>query len=88
MAIVTVVPARAQVQADSTRMTCEAARQLVTRQGAAVLRTSPTTYNRYVSTRASCMSTEITEPAFVPTADERQCFIGYTCREPLGDFFR
>jgi hypothetical protein len=34
------------------------------------------------------MYTEITEPAFVPTANERHCFIGYTCREPLGNFVR
>src|SRR5262245_37481299 len=83
-----VVVAQAQAQANSTRMSCAAARQLVTRQGAIVLRTSATTYNRYVSSRAPCMMTEITEPAFVPTADDRQCFVGYTCREPLGNFVR
>jgi hypothetical protein len=79
--------AEAQPQQNTTRMSCAAARQLVTRQGAIVLRTSPSTYDRYVSTRAYCMSTEITEPAFVPTADDRQCFVGYTCREPINDLF-
>lgn len=79
--------AEAQAQQNTTRMSCAAARQLVTRQGAIVLRTSTSTYDRYVSTRAYCMSTEITEPAFVPTADDRQCFVGHTCREPINDLF-
>jgi hypothetical protein len=86
--IVTMVVAEAQPQPNTTRMSCAAVHQLVTRHGAIVLRTSATTYNRYVSSRASCMRTEITEPAFVPTADDRECFAGYTCREPLGNFVR
>jgi hypothetical protein len=69
----------------TTSMSCAAARQLVTQRKAIVLRTGASTYDRYVSTRASCMTTEITEPAFVPTADDRGCFVGYTCREPMGD---
>jgi hypothetical protein len=84
---ITLDAAQAQ-QGNTTRMSCAAARQLVTRQGAIVLRTSATTYNRFVVSRAYCMYTEITEPAFVPTANERHCFIGYTCREPLGNFVR
>jgi hypothetical protein len=87
MLLVIVDAAQAQ-QANSTRMSCAAARQLVARQGAIVLRTSATTYNRFVVSRAYCMYTEITEPAFVPAADERYCFVGYTCREPLGNFPR
>ena len=69
-------------------MSCAALAALVSRQGAIVLRTSATTFNRFVSSRAACMITEITEPAFVPTAGQRQCFIGYTCREPRGNFVR
>jgi hypothetical protein len=88
MLTVIVVPAAAQTQANTMRMSCTAAQQLVARQGAAVLRTSATTYNRFVVSRAFCMYTEITEPAFIPTANERHCFIGYTCREPLGNFVR
>jgi hypothetical protein len=82
--IVAVVAAQ---ESTTARMGCTAARDLVTRQGAIVLRTSPTTYDRYVATRAYCMSTEVTEPAFVPSADARDCFVGYTCREPQGDPF-
>ena len=74
-------------QSNTTRMGCAAARDLVTRQGAIVLRTGATTYDRYVATRAYCMVTEITETAFVPTADARNCLIGYKCREPTGELY-
>jgi hypothetical protein len=70
-------------EATTTGMTCAAAKEVVTRQGAAVLRTSPSTYNRYVTSRAHCMATELLEPAFVPTSDVRQCFVGYRCQEPI-----
>jgi hypothetical protein len=86
--LLVIVDAAQAQQANTTRMKCAAALQLVTRHGAIVLRTSATTYNRYVSSRAYCMRTEITEPAFVPAADERFCFVGYTCREPVGNFGR
>ena len=82
-----IVDVAAAQQSNTTQMGCAAARQLVTRQGAIVLRTSATTYNRYVATRAYCTVTEITDPAFVPTADARDCFVGYTCREPTGDTY-
>jgi hypothetical protein len=88
MLIVMVVAAQAQPQPNTTRMSCAAAQQLVARQGAIVLRTSATTYNRYVSSRAYCMRTEITEAAFVPSADARDCFVGYLCREPVSNFQR
>jgi hypothetical protein len=73
----------AQSRPDTTRMTCAAARALVMRHGGIVLGTGPSLYDRYVSSRAYCMTTEVTEPAFVQTADDRQCFVGYTCREPI-----
>jgi len=76
--------AAAQSRPDTTRMTCAAARALVMRHGGIVLGTGPSLYDRYVSSRAYCATTEITEPAFVPTADNPRCFIGYTCIEPKG----
>ena len=80
--------AAAQSRPDTTRLSCAAARALVTRQGAIVLGTghslydsnAPPLFNRYVNSQAYCSSTQVTEPAFVPTADNGQCFIGYTCR--------
>jgi hypothetical protein len=79
--------AAAQPQPNTTRMSCAAAQQLVARHGALVLRTGASTFDRFVISRAFCMPTEITEPAFAPTADTRQCFVGYTCREPMHDMF-
>ena len=73
----------AQSRPDTTRMTCAAARALVTKQGGIVLGTGPSLFDRYVSSRAHCLSGQMTEPAFVPTADDRQCFLGYTCREAM-----
>jgi hypothetical protein len=73
----------AQTRPDTTRMTCAAARTLVMRHGGIVLGTGPSLFDRYVSARAYCMSTEVIEPAFVPTADSRQCFVGYICQEPI-----
>jgi hypothetical protein len=76
--------AAAQSRPDTTRMTCAAVRSLVMRLGGIVLGTGPSIYDRYVSSRAYCATTEVTEPAFVPTADIPQCFVGYTCIEPRG----
>lgn len=75
----------AQSRPDTTRMACAAARALVAKQGGVVLGTGPSLYDRYVNSRAHCLSGQIMEPAFVPTADDRQCSIGYTCREMYGD---
>jgi len=75
----------AQARPNTSRMTCAAARSLVTQQGAIVLDTSSSRFDRYVSSHAYCHSDQITEPAFVPTTDNQQCFVGHTCREIYGD---
>jgi hypothetical protein len=85
LAMSTAERAAAQSRPDTTRMTCAAAQALVTKRGAIVLGTGPSLFDRYVSSRAYCMSTELTEPAFAPTTDNRQCFVGYRCRERYGD---
>jgi len=61
------------------RMSCYGVRELVAAQGAVVLNTSPTTYDRYVGGGGRCALGEITEPAWVPTADSPQCPVGYRC---------
>ncbi|MBM3530201.1 MAG: hypothetical protein FJX62_19130 [Alphaproteobacteria bacterium] len=73
--------AAAQSRADTLRMSCAAAKALVARHGGIVLATRRSLFDRFVASRAHCMPTEMIEHAFVPTADNRQCFIGYTCRE-------
>lgn len=72
----------AQGRPDTTRMSCAAAKALVTRQHAIVLSTGPTTYDRYVADEGFCQSDEVGRAAFVPAADNSQCFIGYYCIRP------
>lgn len=75
------VPALAEAQSrpSTTRMSCAGARTLVAQRGAIVLGTGPSLYDRYVSSQGFCQPDEITKPAWAPTADNRQCFIGYRC---------
>jgi hypothetical protein len=72
--------AQAQGRPDSLRMSCASARSLVSTRGAVVLGSGPNLYDRYVATRGFCQRDEITKPSWVPTADTRQCFIGYRCQ--------
>jgi hypothetical protein len=72
--------ALAQAGGSTQDMTCSQAAGLVRARGAIVLHTSPTTYDRYVSSGASCLRDQMTDPAWVRTADTPQCFIGYRCR--------
>lgn len=74
-------PAHAQRRPDSLTMSCAAAKSLVDRAGAVVMQSGPNIYDRYVSHGGHCTLSEETIPAFVPSADSRACFAGYTCRE-------
>jgi hypothetical protein len=80
-------PANAQPRPDSLAMTCGQAAALVSSRGAIVLGTGRYLYDRFVHHRGFCAITEATKPAWVPTADTPQCFVGYTCIEadPLHD---
>src|SRR3954465_6787364 len=77
--------AAADVRAETGRMTCAAAQAIVTKHGSIVLGTGPSLFDRYVSSRAYCTSGDWTEPAFVPTVDNGQCWVGHTCRQRYGD---
>ena len=81
VAVVSGTAAFAQVGPSSRTLSCQAARQLVASRGAVVLSTGPHTYDRYVSGGQACVIGETTEPAWVPTSDSPQCFVGYRCRE-------
>jgi hypothetical protein len=70
----------AQPVATTLNMTCEQARQLVASEGAVVLHTSPTTYDRYVRDRSFCERSSMVRPAWIRTADTAQCPIGGVCR--------
>lgn len=73
--------ALAQSRPYSPRMSCDALADIVARRGAVVISTSPTTYDRFVRNRAFCQPTEVVEPRWVPAADTRTCFVGYSCKE-------
>lgn len=71
----------AQGRPNTVNMSCAQARSVVANAGAIVLGTGGQTYDRFVDSRGYCTPSEETDPAFAPTADNRQCFIGYRCRE-------
>jgi hypothetical protein len=71
--------AMAQGRPLTTGMACDQARSLVAAQGAAVLSTSPTTYDRYVASGAYCASGETPGPGWVPTKDASRCLVGSRC---------
>ena len=65
---------------------CAASRDLVMRDGAVVLTTSPNTYNRYVKDAAYCLVDQYPQPSWVPSSDNPQCFIGYRCTSGPNDW--
>ncbi|HEY7386293.1 MAG TPA: hypothetical protein VH743_21750 [Beijerinckiaceae bacterium] len=75
----------AQPRPSTVAMSCAQAAGLVASRGAIVLGTGGYTYDRFVAHRGFCLITEMTEPAWVPTRDTRQCFVGYRCKE--AEFF-
>ncbi len=70
-----------QGRPNTTTITCSQAAGLVASQGAVVLGTGVYTYDRYVSGPSFCVRGETTEPAWIPTVDNPQCFAGYQCRQ-------
>ena len=72
----------AQPRPTTLVMTCAQARGIVNSQGAVVLRTGPTTYDRYVRDGSFCALQEMAWPTWVRTADAAQCPIGGICRSP------
>lgn len=76
-----------QPRPSTQAMTCGQAQGLVASRGAVVLNTSPTTYERFVASRAFCQFNEMIQPMWAPTRDTPQCPIGYRCREADRDFW-
>jgi hypothetical protein len=74
--------AAAQARPSTVRLSCAQSQSLIAARGALVLGTGGSTYDRYVVHRGFCLMTEITDPAWVPTRDVPQCFIGYRCVDP------
>ena len=74
----TAAPALAQ-RATTPAMACGAAARLVAQHGAVVLGTGPDIYDRYVANESFCPTGYYARPAFLPTRDNPQCFVGYYC---------
>jgi hypothetical protein len=72
--------ATAQPGGTTLGLTCAQARQVVASQGAVVLHTSPTTYDRYVRDSSFCTRSAVAQPAWIRTADVPQCPVGGVCR--------
>ncbi len=71
--------ALAQSRAYVQQMSCGQAQGLVASQGAVVLYSGPSAYDRFVTDSSFCVRPERTEPAWIGTADTPQCFVGYRC---------
>ncbi len=78
--------ALAQVGPPTSQRTCGANRQLVLKDGAVVLDTGPSTYARFVKNGSECLVDQFPEPAWVPSSNNPQCFIGYRCKDGSDDF--
>jgi hypothetical protein len=82
-----VTTAAAQTRPSTVNRPCAASQQIVAARGAAVLGTGGYTYDRFVRDRSFCEFSEYVEPAFVPSADAGQCFIGYRCKAGPRDWW-
>jgi len=70
----------AQAGPSTAERPCGADRALVDARGAAVLNSGPGLYNRYVMDTRYCQIDQYPVPAYVPSLDSAQCFVGYRCR--------
>lgn len=82
----------AYARPDTRSMTCAQAQSLVGRNGAVVLSTGAHTYDRFVADGRYCEIPYVPKLTWVPTTDNRQCAVGYTCKqdsdEPSAMFIR
>ena len=76
--------ALAQARPFSPGLRCGDVANLVSLNGARVITTGDGTYDRYVAAQRYCTRGETTKPAWIPTADNPQCFVGYTCEPVYG----
>ena len=83
--LLTATTALAQSRPSTLGMSCRTAAGLVASRGAIRLSTGPHTFDRYVRDRSFCELDENIEPRWEPTADMRQCFIGYRCSKDYDD---
>jgi hypothetical protein len=66
---------------DTRDFSCADAKAIVEQNGAIVLTTGDTTYDRYVANSSYCDSGDKAVSAYVPTLNKSKCNIGYVCRD-------
>ena len=77
LAASTATPAAARE--DTRNMTCGEAQAFVRQEGAVVMATSTFLYIRFVADQGRCERGQVAVPAYAPTADSKQCAVGYRC---------
>ncbi|TCT03315.1 hypothetical protein [Aquabacter spiritensis] len=78
-------PAAAQQGMPNSRtMSCKQVQDLMTRAGAVLLATGPTTFDRYVRDSGFCSVEEVVKPQWVPTRDGL-CYVGGICWDSTKD---
>jgi hypothetical protein len=82
-----VTAADAQTRPSTVNMPCGASQRLVFSRGAIVLGTGGYSYDRFVRDRSLCEFNEYIVPAFVPSRDTPQCFVGYRCKAGPRDWW-
>ncbi|HEV7256339.1 MAG TPA: hypothetical protein VGN82_01035 [Bosea sp. (in: a-proteobacteria)] len=83
MLILAAGTAFAQARPSSPDRTCAANRQSVLANGAIVLGTGGYTFDRFVRDSSFCPHGDILDPAWIPSRDTPQCFVGYRCKTDM-----
>ena len=79
----TTVPA--QDMPNSLTMSCAATSALVREKGQVVIASGPNVFQQVVSESGACFADHVAVPAWMPTADQSQCLVGYHCQERIGN---
>jgi hypothetical protein len=87
LSMLTATSTLAQPRPSTVGRPCVASQRLVFASGAVVLGTGGFTYDRFVRDRSFCEFNQYTEPAWVPSGDTPQCFVGYRCMNGPRDLF-
>jgi hypothetical protein len=87
IAVLIPVASEAQNRPSTVNRPCVASQQLVAARGAVVLGTGGYTYDRFVRDRRFCEFNQYLEPAYAPSLDIAQCFVGYRCKDGPNDLF-
>jgi hypothetical protein len=80
-----IVTAAAAARPYAPKMSCRSLQSMMAARGAVVVSTGPDLYDRFVKDSRYCERTQRTEAAWIKSADNPECFIGYTCREYMRD---